>query len=301
MRRPNDSMSVASSPVPMASRTACASCSRHAASWRSRRSRIAPGRSSYSLAAARNRQPPSFSCRTHSAQLAKMARRRGSPRGSLSEGNSTLWMNRSPPRSRWPASSSRPAPSVSAWRRVPSTPLRSSPWRTSSAPPSSGSTPTTAVIAVGALIAALVLVGNVRLTWSFSAFTVLVYYSITNLAALRLPADKRLYPPWIAVLGLLGCLLLAAFVELRVLVGRYAQAYYLNERGSRLTDWVRDWKKHLPGTMLLPHPSPRNNRWLVRNPWFEEELVPALRERVSECLSRYSDTERRRYPLPHDA
>ena len=83
---------------------------------------------------------------------------------------------------------------------------------------SSGSTPTAAVVAVGALIAALVLVGNVRLTWSFSAFTVLVYYSITNLAALRLPADKRLYPSWIAVLGLLGCLLLAAFVEVRVLL-----------------------------------------------------------------------------------
>src|SRR5690606_39197696 len=69
----------------------------------------------------------------------------------------------------------------------------------------SGSTPTAAVIAVGVLIAMLVLVGNVRLTWSFSAFTVLVYYSITNLAALRLPASKRLYPPWIAALGLGGC------------------------------------------------------------------------------------------------
>jgi len=83
---------------------------------------------------------------------------------------------------------------------------------------SSGSTPTAAVIAVGVLIAALVLVGNVRLTWSFSAFTVLVYYSITNLAALRLPANKRLYPSWVAVLGLVGCLLLAVFVERQVLL-----------------------------------------------------------------------------------
>lgn len=81
-----------------------------------------------------------------------------------------------------------------------------------------GSTPVAAVIAVGFLIAALVLVGNVRLTWSFSAVTVLVYYSITNLAALRMPADKRLYPRWIAVCGLAGCLLLAAFVEPRVLL-----------------------------------------------------------------------------------
>ena len=81
-----------------------------------------------------------------------------------------------------------------------------------------GSTPVAAVIAVGALIAALVLIGNVRLTWSFSAFTVLVYYSITNLAALRLPAEKRLYRSWLAVCGLLGCLLLAVFVEPRVLL-----------------------------------------------------------------------------------
>lgn len=73
-------------------------------------------------------------------------------------------------------------------------------------------------------------------------------------------------------------------LELRVLVGRYAQAHYLDERGSRLTDWVRDWKKHWPGTILLPHPSPRNNRWLVRNPWFEKELVPALQSRVGEIL-----------------
>lgn len=82
----------------------------------------------------------------------------------------------------------------------------------------SGSTPTAAVVAVGVIIAALVLVGDVRLTWSFSAFTVLVYYSLTNLAALRLPAGKRLYPAWIAGAGLGSCLLLAVFVEPLVLL-----------------------------------------------------------------------------------
>lgn len=80
-----------------------------------------------------------------------------------------------------------------------------------------GTTPVAAVLAVGLLIAALVLVGDVRLTWSFSAFTVLVYYSLTNLAALRLPAAQQLYPRWIAVAGLVSCLSLAAFVEPRVL------------------------------------------------------------------------------------
>ncbi len=79
-----------------------------------------------------------------------------------------------------------------------------------------GRTPTTAVIGVGLLVTALAALGDVRLTWSFSAFTVLVYYAITNLAALRLPECARLSPPWTSVLGLLSCLFLAFWVEPRV-------------------------------------------------------------------------------------
>jgi APA family basic amino acid/polyamine antiporter len=61
------------------------------------------------------------------------------------------------------------------------------------------------------------LIGNVEVTWSFSAFTVLIYYyAITNLAALRLPAQKRLYSPAIAWTGLAACLGLAFFVEREV-------------------------------------------------------------------------------------
>jgi basic amino acid/polyamine antiporter, APA family len=73
--------------------------------------------------------------------------------------------------------------------------------------------PRRAVWATGVLIAVLVLRGDVVFTWSFSAFTVLLYYAITNLAALRLPADLRLYPRVIPMLGLGGCLFLAAFVD----------------------------------------------------------------------------------------
>lgn len=76
-----------------------------------------------------------------------------------------------------------------------------------------GTTPTVAVIAVGALIGGLVLLGSVETTWSFSAFTVLIYYAITNYCALRMPSEQRLYPRWIAWLGLLSCLSLAFFVE----------------------------------------------------------------------------------------
>ncbi len=74
-------------------------------------------------------------------------------------------------------------------------------------------TPYWSVIVVGVAIALLVLVGNVKTTWSFSAFSVLIYYAITNLGALKLSSQERLYPRWIAFLGLLSCLFLAFWVE----------------------------------------------------------------------------------------
>jgi APA family basic amino acid/polyamine antiporter len=76
-----------------------------------------------------------------------------------------------------------------------------------------GTIPGPAVLTMGGVIAALTLIGDVRVTWSFSAFTVLVYYAITNLAALALPAQDRLFPRWVAGAGLVSCLSLAFFVE----------------------------------------------------------------------------------------
>ena len=76
-----------------------------------------------------------------------------------------------------------------------------------------GTTPTVAVAVMGAVIAGLVLIGDVRTTWTFSAFTVLIYYSITNLAALRLPPEDRRFPRWISVGGLVACLFLAFWVD----------------------------------------------------------------------------------------
>jgi basic amino acid/polyamine antiporter, APA family len=77
-------------------------------------------------------------------------------------------------------------------------------------------TPYVAVIVIGVLIGALVLTGNVRTTWSFSAFTVLIYYSLTNLAALQLTPEQRLYPRWLAWAGLAACLFLAFWVEVQI-------------------------------------------------------------------------------------
>ena len=67
-----------------------------------------------------------------------------------------------------------------------------------------------------------------------------------------------------------------------MLVGQYAQARYLaDRRKATLTDTVAAWRDYLPsGWLPLPHPSPRNRPWLIRNPWFEAELVPHVRAAV---------------------
>lgn len=76
--------------------------------------------------------------------------------------------------------------------------------------------PRAAVLLVGLIIAFLTAIGNVKTTWSFSAFTVLIYYALTNLAALRLPPEARLYPRWIPVLGLMCSASLAFLVEMQI-------------------------------------------------------------------------------------
>ncbi len=71
-------------------------------------------------------------------------------------------------------------------------------------------------------------------------------------------------------------------IGLTLLVGRYAQVHYLGSRGlSTLSETVQAWRNYLPnGYLPLPHPSPRNQPWFVRNPWFDAELVPELRAAV---------------------
>lgn len=75
-------------------------------------------------------------------------------------------------------------------------------------------------------------------------------------------------------------------VQLTLAIGQYAQAGLLGARGGRtLTDTVEAWRMHLAqGVLPLPHPSPRNQLWLKRNPWFEAELVPVLRHEVARVL-----------------
>lgn len=77
----------------------------------------------------------------------------------------------------------------------------------------SAASPTAAVLLTGAIIAGIAALGSVKMAWSFSAFTVLGYYALTNLAAIRLRPDERLYPVWTAWAGLASCLFLAFWVE----------------------------------------------------------------------------------------
>jgi uracil-DNA glycosylase len=72
-------------------------------------------------------------------------------------------------------------------------------------------------------------------------------------------------------------------VDLTLLVGGHAQKWHLGTRVG-VTQTVRGWRDHLPGTIPLPHPSWRNTAWLKKNPWFAEELLPVLRARVREVL-----------------
>jgi len=75
-------------------------------------------------------------------------------------------------------------------------------------------------------------------------------------------------------------------LEVTLVLGRYALGYHLADTPLPLTETVRRWRTYWPSVIPLPHPSPRNNLWMRRNPWFEAELLPSLRERISEVLSR---------------
>jgi len=73
-------------------------------------------------------------------------------------------------------------------------------------------------------------------------------------------------------------------LRLTLVIGQYAQAYHFADTSESVTATVQSWRKHWPNVVPLPHPSPRNNLWLRRNPWFEKELLPRLRARVAEVL-----------------
>ena len=95
-----------------------------------------------------------------------------------------------------------------------------------------------------------------------------------------LPHRPECAPKWHeAVFAEMGSL------EVTLLVGKYAQDYYLETGDRNLTETVRGFSEYLPNHFPLPHPSPRNNLWQAKNRWFATDVIPALRKRVREALS----------------
>lgn len=96
-----------------------------------------------------------------------------------------------------------------------------------------------------------------------------------------LPPRRECEPAWRQ--QLLGHL---RTLELTLVMGQYAQKFHFGESSSSLTELVKSWRTYWPDLVPLPHPSPRNNIWLRRNPWFELELLPSLKKRVSDALKK---------------
>lgn len=82
---------------------------------------------------------------------------------------------------------------------------------------------------------------------------------------------------------LLECL---PVLEFKFILGQYAIDYHLGKSKGTLTDKVKQWRDYWPEMVPAPHPSPRNNRWLKNNPWFEQELIPEVQQRVKKILGK---------------
>ncbi len=95
-----------------------------------------------------------------------------------------------------------------------------------------------------------------------------------------LPPRKECAPQWHQPL-----LTKMPHKKLIVLIGMYAQNYYLKEQAKRtLTETVNTFNEYLPNYFVLPHPSPRNRFWLTKNPWFEKEVLPELKKYIHKLL-----------------
>ena len=91
-----------------------------------------------------------------------------------------------------------------------------------------------------------------------------------------LPPRPECAPQWHEPL-----LTLMPQIELVLLIGMYAQKYYLqDQRKTNLTQTVKAWEDYMPKYLPMPHPSPRNKLWLKKNAWFERDVVPVLKRRV---------------------
>ena len=73
--------------------------------------------------------------------------------------------------------------------------------------------------------------------------------------------------------------------QMTLVLGQFAQSYHFPDFRGSLTELVKSWQDYWPVLVPLPHPSPRNNRWLKQNPWFQSELLPVLQQNINNILS----------------
>ena len=73
-------------------------------------------------------------------------------------------------------------------------------------------------------------------------------------------------------------------IETTLVIGKYAHDYHFGKSNLTVTRLVENWQQHWPRRIPLPHPSPRNNIWLKKNPWFETKVVPVIRARITHLL-----------------
>ncbi len=95
-----------------------------------------------------------------------------------------------------------------------------------------------------------------------------------------LPPRPECAPAWRSQL-----LAILENLELTLVIGQYAIRSHLPASGKNLTDTVRAWRDYGGDVIPLPHPSPRNNIWLKKNPWFGESLLPHLRRATRRALA----------------
>jgi uracil-DNA glycosylase len=74
-------------------------------------------------------------------------------------------------------------------------------------------------------------------------------------------------------------------IKSTLVIGKYAQDYHFDQGAKTVTELVNNWKEYWPERIPLPHPSPRNNLWLRKNPWFESELIPHLQTHIAKILA----------------
>ncbi len=76
-------------------------------------------------------------------------------------------------------------------------------------------------------------------------------------------------------------------IQMTIIIGSYAIKWHLSDgQNMTLTQRVSEWRSNFPKQIILPHPSPRNNRWLKQNPWFEEDVIPSLQAEIANIMNR---------------